>query len=171
MVEYSSDLPCVKCSDQNIALCSEPGAEFIKECIEEHDLNRVIVAACTPLTHQPVFHAVLEEANLPSRMLEFSNLREQVSFVHAEDKEKSLDQAKDIIRGAVGRAQLLEAVPRKVVDVIPKCAIIGGGIAGMTAALELADKGFKVYLIEKTPSLGGNMAKLDRIFPTDECCI
>jgi len=104
-------------------------------------------------------------------MLEFTNLREQVSFVHMQDKEKALEQAKDIIRGAVNRAQLLEDVPRKSVDVIPKCAIIGGGIAGMTAALELADKGFDVYLIEKTPSLGGNMAKLDRIFPTDECCI
>ena len=152
-------------------MCSEPGAEFIKECIEKENLNRVIVAACTPLTHQPVFHAVLEEANLPARMLEFSNLREHVSFVHAEEKQKALEQSKDIIRGAVQRAQLLEAVPRKSVDVIPKCAIIGGGIGGMSAALELANKGFKVYLIEKTPSLGGNMAKLDRIFPTDECCI
>jgi heterodisulfide reductase subunit A len=118
-----------------------------------------------------VFHAVLEEADLPKRMLEFSNLREQVSFVHAEDKEKALDQSKDIIRGAVMRAQFLEDVPRKSVDVIPKAALIGGGIANMTAALELANKGFEVYLIEQTPSLGGNMAKLDRIFPTDECCI
>jgi len=104
-------------------------------------------------------------------MLEFSNIREQVSFVHAENKEKALDRAKDIIKGAVSRAQLLEAVPRKSVDVKPSCAIIGGGIAGMSAALELANKGFKVYLIEKSLSLGGNMAKLDRIFPTDECCI
>ena len=86
-------------------------------------------------------HAVLEEVNLPKRMLEFTNLREQVSFVHAKEKDKALDQAKDIIRGAVMRAQLLEDIPRKSVDVIPKAALIGGGIANMTAALELADKG------------------------------
>lgn len=104
-------------------------------------------------------------------MLEFSNLREHVSFVHMNEREKALEQAKDIIRGAARRAQLLEDIPRRTVDVIPKCAIIGGGIAGMSAALELAKKGIKVYLIEKTPSIGGNMAKLDRIFPTDECCI
>ncbi|MHA1798148.1 MAG: NAD(P)-binding protein [Candidatus Helarchaeota archaeon] len=108
---------------------------------------------------------------MPKRKLEFVNLREQVSFVHMKDREDALLKAKELIEGAVNRSTLLESVPRKTVNIKPVCAVIGGGIGGMTSALDLANAGFKVYLIDKYATIGGNMAKLDRIFPTDECCI
>ena len=118
-----------------------------------------------------MFHAVLEEAGIAKRKLEFVNLREQVSFVHMKDQDLALEQAKRLIEGAVNRSTMLEEVPRKSVDVKPVSAVIGGGIGGMTTALDLANQGFKVYLIDQYLTIGGNMAKLDRIFPTDECCI
>ena len=118
-----------------------------------------------------MFHTVLEEAGLEKRKLEFINLREHDSFFHMKEPDLALEQAKGLIEGAARRASKLEAVPRKSVDVKPVCAIIGGGIGGMTSALDLANAGFKVYLLDEYSTIGGNMAKLDRIFPTDECCI
>lgn len=164
-------LPYVNYSDQNVALCSEPGAAFIKEGIEKENLDRIVLCACTPKTHQPVFHAVLKEAGLPARNLEFLNIREHASFVHMKEEEAAQKKAIELITGAVGRAALLEKVPTRTVTVKPEACIIGGGIAGISAALDLANEGFQVYLIEKDLTIGGNMAKLDRIFPTDDCCI
>ena len=152
-------------------MCTEPGAAFIMEKIEENNLNRVIVAACSPKTHEPVFHAVLKDAGLPPRMLEFVNIREHCSFVHMNEPEAALYQAKSLIRAAVQRALHLEAVPTKTVDVNPEALVVGGGIAGLSAALDLANQGFKVYLVEKELTIGGRMSQMDRTFPTDDCAI
>ncbi len=152
-------------------MCTEPGAAFIMEKIEEHKLNRVIVAACTPKTHEPVFHTVLKDAGLPPRMLEFVNIREHCSFVHMNEPEAALLQAKNLIRAAVQRALYLEPVPTKIVDVAPEALVVGGGIAGLSAALDLANQGFKVYLVEKELTIGGRMSQMDRVFPTDDCAI
>jgi len=129
------------------------------------------VAACSPRTHQPVFHSVLEAAGLPPRMLEFVNIREHCSFVHMEKPEDATAKAIELIKAGVARANLLEAVPTKIVPVKKTALIVGGGIAGLTAATDLANEGFQVYLVEKKTTIGGRMAQLDRTFPTDDCSI
>jgi len=139
--------------------------------VREQELDRVVVAACTPKTHEDVFKKVLYEAGLSPSMLEFVNIREHNSFVHMMDAENALEMAKDIIRGAVAKARLLEEVPRILLPVNPSVLVIGGGISGIQAALEVAKNGFKVYLVEKSPTIGGRMAMLDRTFPTNDCAI
>jgi len=129
------------------------------------------VAACTPRTHQPVFHSVLADAGLPPRMLEFVNIREHCSFVHMEKPEEATAKALELIKAGIARADLLEAVPTKRVPVKKACLVVGGGIAGLTAAIDLAEEGFQVYLVEKKTTTGGRMAQLDRTFPTDDCSI
>jgi len=144
---------------------------LIKKKVKEHNLNRVIVAACTPKTHEIVFQNVIEEVNLNSGYLEFVNIREHCSYVHMQDKEAALEQAKELIRGAVAKAKFLEMIPVKKVDVIPKALIIGGGVAGLNAAMDLANEGIETIIVEEQPTIGGHMAKLDRTYPTDDCSI
>lgn len=156
-----------------ISVCTTGGADYIKEQIVDHKLNRIVVAACTPRTHQPVFHAILKEAGLPPRYLEFINIREHCSFVHQalEVRERATGKAIELIRAGIARARLLEDVPTKIVPVKPVALVVGGGIAGLSAAIDLGDEGFKVYLIEKNTTIGGRMSQLDRTFPTDDCSI
>lgn len=152
-------------------MCTEAGAALIAEKIKEFGLNRILVAACTPQTHQRVFRRVLKDNGLDPSMLEFVNIREHDSYVHRNEPKIATNKAKDLLRAAVRKAALLELIPIKRVDIDPKVLVIGGGIAGMTSALSLADQGFKVYLVEKSTTIGGHTAMFDRIFPTDECCI
>lgn len=154
-------------------MCTEGGSKYIKEQIEEFKLDRIVVAACTPRTHQPVFHAILKEAGIPPRYLEFVNIREHCSFVHQapEVREKALRKAIELIKAGVARARLLEDVPTKRVPVKPAALVVGGGIAGLSAAIDLGDSGFQVYLVEKNTTIGGRMSQLDRTFPTDDCSI
>jgi len=156
-----------------LSMCTEGGSAYIKEQIEEFKLERIVVAACSPRTHEPVFHAILSEAGLPQRYLEFVNIREHCSFVHQapEVREKAIDKALELIRAGIARSRLLEAVPTKTVPVDPTALIIGGGIAGLSSAVDLADSGFKVYIVEKNTTIGGRMSQLDRTFPTDDCSI
>ena len=147
------------------------GAVFIKEKAQEVNANRVIVGACTPKTHEPVFQSVLVSMDLDPSYLEFVNLREHSSFVHRNDREGAQKVAEDAIKSAVARATLLDKVEIKEVEVTQKALIIGGGVAGLTAAIDLADQGFEVHLVEKSPTIGGKMAMLDRTFPTDDCSI
>ena len=156
-----------------LSMCTEGGSTFIKEQIEEYGLERIVVAACTPKTHQPVFHAILSEAGLPPRYLEFVNIREHVSFVHQspEVREKAFIKAMEIIKAGLARARLLEDVPTKTVPVNKEALVIGGGIAGLSTAIDLADAGFQVHLVEKKTTIGGRMSQLDRTFPTDDCSI
>jgi heterodisulfide reductase subunit A len=133
--------------------------------------NRLVVASCTPKTHEPVFKSVLESMDLDSSYLEFVNIREHSSFVHRNDKEGAQRTAQDAVKSGVARATVLEKILVKEVDITKKALIIGGGVAGLSAGIDLADEGFEVYLVEKRPTIGGKMAMLDRTFPTDDCSI
>ena len=154
-------------------MCTEGGSSYIKEQIIEYKLERIVVAACTPRTHEPVFHAILSEAGLPPRYLEFVNIREHCSFVHQapEVREKAISKSIELIRAGIARSRLLEDVATKTVPVKPTALVIGGGIAGLSTAVDLGDAGFKVYLVEKNTTIGGRMSQLDRTFPTDDCSI
>ena len=156
-----------------LSICTTGGSAYIKEQIGDRKLARIVVAACSPRTHQPVFHAILKEAGLPPRYLEFINIREHCSFVHQalEVRERATVKAIELIKAGIARARLLEDVPTKTVPVKPVAMVVGGGIAGLSAAIDLGDSGFKVYLIEKNTTIGGRMSQLDRTFPTDDCSI
>jgi heterodisulfide reductase subunit A len=152
-------------------MCTEPGAEFIKEKMKESDANRFVISACTPKTHEPVFESVLEDLDMDPSYLEFVNIREHASFVHKDNPKGAQKVAEDAIRSAVARAADLEPIEIKEVDITGRALIIGGGVAGLTSAIDLAEEGIEVHLVEKTPTIGGKMAQLDRTFPTDDCSI
>lgn len=137
----------------------------------ESNANRLVVAACTPKTHEPVFKSVLESMDLDSSFLEFCNIREHSSFVHRQDKKGAQKVAEDMLRSAVARAAVLEKILIKEVDITKKALVIGGGVAGLSAGIDLAEEGFEVHLVETRPTIGGKMAMLDRTFPTDDCSI
>ncbi|EHP89575.1 FAD dependent oxidoreductase [Methanotorris formicicus Mc-S-70] len=152
-------------------MCADPGQNLIKEAIKEYNLDRVVVAACTPKIHEPTFRTCLAEAGMSSYYLEFVNIREHDSFVHMNDREAATKKAMELVAAGVERAKRLEDVPQKTVEVDKSCLIIGAGIAGIQAALDLGDQGYKVYLVEKDPSIGGRMAQLAKTFPTDDCAL
>jgi heterodisulfide reductase subunit A len=171
VAEYASALPNVVLSKHNLYTCSDPGQETIKKDIKEHNLNRVVVASCTPRLHEPTFRRTCEEAGLNKYLFEMANIREHCSWVHLYEPEKATAKAKDLVRMAVARSSLLEPQEEAVVQVTREALVIGGGVAGIQAALDLADTGYKVYLVEKSPSIGGTMAQLDKTFPTMDCSI
>ena len=169
--EYARSLPGVVTVVRNKYTCAEPGQEEIKKAITEDKLERVVVASCTPRMHEPTFRKCLENAGLSPYLLEMANLREQCSWVHAGDKDGATAKARDLIRAGVARAKLLQPRQETTVAVTPKTLVIGGGVAGIQSALDLADSGYKVVLVEKSPSIGGIMARLDKTFPTLDCSI
>ncbi len=171
VTEYAKTLPDVVLSDDNIYSCSDPGQDSIKKAIKDFGVNRVIVAACSPKMHEPTFRRCLTEVGLNPYFLEMANIREHCSWVHLWEKEKATEKAKDIVAMAVAKARLLQPLENIGVPVEKKALIIGGGIAGCQAALDLGDMGFAVYLVEKEPSIGGRMAQLDKTFPTMDCSI
>jgi heterodisulfide reductase subunit A len=160
VTEYVRTLPNVAYAEENMYSCSQDSQVRIKELIKEHKLNRVIVAACTPRTHEPLFQETIREAGLNRCLFEMANIRDQNSWVHMHEKERATKKAKDLIRSAVSKARLLSALPEQKVKVTPRGLVIGGGIAGMTAALEIARQGYECYLVEKEKELGGNLRKL-----------
>ncbi|MHA1468666.1 MAG: CoB--CoM heterodisulfide reductase iron-sulfur subunit A family protein [Promethearchaeota archaeon] len=168
LAEYAKTLPNVVFSQDNLYTCSEVGLTEIRENIKEHNLNRVIVASCSPRTHEPLFRSVCQEAGLNPYLFEMVNIRDQCSWVHMKESEKATIKAKDLIRMGVEKAILLEPLEKIKVDVIPSAVVIGGGIAGMTAALNLANQGFETNIIEKESELGGLVNKLNKIYPTNE---
>ncbi|MHA2078501.1 MAG: FAD-dependent oxidoreductase [Candidatus Thorarchaeota archaeon] len=171
VAEYASTLPDVSYSTDNLFSCSDDGQESIKQAIREHSLNRVIVASCTPRTHEPVFRACVEEAGLNRYLYDQVNLREHVSWVHMDDHDFATLKAQGLVAMAVERVKYLEPLERKSVDVIQSAAVIGGGVAGISAALDLANAGFETHLIESRPTIGGQMALLDKVFPQNDCAI
>jgi len=166
--EAASKLEGVKIAKNYEYVCSDPGQEMITEDIKEHGLNRIIVASCTPRMHLGTFRRAVESVGLNQYYLDMANIREQCSWAH-DDIEAATSKAIDLIRGAVARAHHLEPLETKNIPVNKNVLVIGGGIAGIMGSLELADKGFQVYLVEKSPSVGGHMAQLSKTFPTLDC--
>ena len=157
VVEYAKTLPHVVYSEGNLYSCSSEGLNKIKEAIKKHQLNRVVVASCTPRTHEPLFRGACEEAGLNKYLFHMANIREHCSWVHPEDPRKATEKAEDIIKMAVAKAALLEPQTEPEINVQPSALVIGGGVSGMTAALSLANQEFKVHLVEKDKELGGKL--------------
>jgi len=168
VVEYVKGLPNVVHAEHNLFTCSEEGISAIKKAIPEYSLNRVIVASCTPRTHEPLFRAACEEAGLNKYLFEFVNIRDQCSWVHMREPEKATEKAKDLIRMGVAKARLLEPLEEIEIPVTPSCLVMGGGVVGMSAALNLAEQGFEVHLVEKEEKLGGILQDVYKLFPTNE---
>lgn len=169
VVEYAQTLPNVTISRFYKYMCSEPGQALIKKDIKELGLNRVVVASCSPRMHEPTFRAVLLEAGINPYCYEMANIREHCSWAHIHEPEKATEKAKALVNMAIAKARLLEPLEKSEIPVIQRSLVIGGGISGIQAALEIANNGFKVYLVEKSPSIGGRMAQLDKTFPTLDC--
>ena len=168
VAEFAKGLENVVLAKDVLYACSEATQREIIADIQEHGLNRVVVAACSPKMHEPTFRAVLERAGLNKYLLEMANIREQDSWVH-KDGHRATEKAKDLVRMAVARARLLAPLEETEIPIGERVLVIGGGIAGIQAALDLADSGYKVYLVEKEPTIGGRMAQLDKTFPTLDC--
>ena len=169
VAEYAKTLPNVEFATDYKYMCSDPGQGMIQDAIKEHNLNRVVVAACSPRLHEPTFRRCVEEAGLNKFLFEFANLREQDSWVHMTQPVEATAKAKDLTRMAVAKARLLEPLEASKVAVDKKCLVIGGGVAGIQSALDLADMGFKTYMVERNPTIGGRMGQLDKTFPTLDC--
>jgi heterodisulfide reductase subunit A len=158
--EYASALPNVVHAEENLYTCSQDTQEKIKNAIKEHGLNRVIVASCSPLTHEPMFQETIREAGLNKYLFEMANIRDQCSWVHMRQKAEATEKAKLLVRMAVANARLNRSLVETAVPVVHCGLVIGGGVAGMTAALQLVEQGFEVFLVEKEDRLGGNLLNL-----------
>jgi heterodisulfide reductase subunit A len=171
VARFAATLPNVAISKDDRYTCSDQGQELIKNDIKEHNLNRVVVASCSPRLHESTFRKACEDAGLNKYLFEMANIREQCSWVHIHDKEAATEKAKDLVRAAVAKVALLEPAIETEVPITRNALVIGGGVAGIQSALDLADTGYKVYLVEKEPSIGGRMAQIDKTFPTMDCSI
>ncbi len=168
VTDFASSLPGVAIARHYAYMCSDPGQELIKQDIKELGLARVVVASCSPLMHEHTFRRACEEAGLNPFFFQMANIREQCSWV-TEDPAKATQKAKGIVAAAVRRVLFHEPLQIKEVPVNPAALVVGGGIAGIEAALRIADSGRKVYLVEREPSIGGHMAQLFKTFPTLDC--
>jgi heterodisulfide reductase subunit A len=158
--EYARTLPQVVYVDENLYACSQDSQAKLKEVIQEHRLNRVVVASCSPRTHEPLFQKTIREAGLNKYLFEMANIRDQCSWVHMDKKEEATRKAMDLVRMAVAKANFIEPLKEQELNVNKRALIVGGGASGMTAALGLADQGFEVFLVEKEKELGGNLRNL-----------
>jgi len=167
VAEFAATLPNVVVSRDYLYMCSDPGQGLIQQDIEEQGLNRVVVASCSPTMHEPTFRGAGQQVGLNPYLVEMANIREQCSWVHR-DREQATEKAKMLVASVVAKAALLEPLEAREVEVTPGAVVVGGGVAGMVAALDVADVGFPVYLVEQSDHLGGRVADLDRTFPTLE---
>ncbi len=168
VAEYARGLPNVVISRDYKYMCSDPGQKLIQDDIKEHGLTRVVVASCSPRMHEPTFRRACENAGLNKYLFEMANIREHCSWV-TEDKAKATEKSKALVSAAVRRVVWQQPLEDKEVPVTPAALVVGGGVAGIQAALEIADAGYRVYLVEKEASIGGHMAQLDKTFPTLDC--
>src|SRR4030043_477799 len=169
--QAAEKLPGVVVAKENKYTCSDLGQEEIVKAIKEHGIGRVVVASCSPRLHEPTFRRCIERAGLNPYLLHMVNIREQCSWVHSQDKEKATEKATDLVKMGVAKAGMLQPLVAREVPVEPVSIVIGAGVAGIQAALALGNMGFKVYVVETTPSIGGKMAQLDKTFPTGDCAI
>ncbi len=167
----AADAADVVVSKDIVYACSEPGQQQIKQDILDNDLNRVVIASCSPRLHEATFRKMLDSVGVNPYLLDMANLREQCSWVHMNDREGATAKAETLVDMAVSRVRHLEPLHEDTLPLTPKTLIIGGGVAGIQAALDLADSGYEVTLVEKGPSIGGVMAQLDKTFPTMDCSI
>ncbi|RLC65628.1 MAG: 4Fe-4S ferredoxin, partial [Chloroflexi bacterium] len=165
VVEYAAGLQDVVYAEHNLYTCSQDTQERIRERIEEYGLNRVVVASCTPRTHEPLFQETIRGAGLNPHLFDMTNIREQDSWVHRNDPQRATEKAKELVKMAVAKARRLHAIERSTFEVNQSALVIGGGLAGMTAALSIAEQGFGVTLIERTAELGGNLRQIYTALP------
>ena len=168
VVEHVKTLPNVVYADEKLFTCSQDTQEQFLEIIKEHSINRVVVAACSPRTHEPMFQLTMEKAGLNPYLFTMTNIRDQCSWVHATDKDRATLKAMDLARMAVARARLLAPLTKSKMEVVPQALVLGGGLAGMTAALNLGDQDFEVYLVEKGEQLGGNALAIEKTIHGEE---
>ncbi len=167
VAEFAKGLPGVVHAEDNLYSCSQDAQEVIKDRIREHDLNRVVVASCTPRTHEPLFRSTVREGGLNPYLFDLANIRDQCSWVHQKEPERATAKAKDLVTMAVSRANLLTPLDDASIAVVPKAMVLGGGLAGMTAALAIGDQGFDVHLVEREASLGGNLLRVRLLLDGD----
>jgi heterodisulfide reductase subunit A len=168
VAEYARSLDGVALARDYTYMCSDPGQDLIKQDIQEHGLNRVVVASCSPLMHEPTFRRACEEGGLNPFFFQMANIREQCSWV-IEDRQQATAKARSMVAAAVRRVQYHNPLSTRRVKMQDSALVVGGGIAGIEAALRLADAGKHVYLVEREPSIGGHMAQLYKTFPTLDC--
>jgi len=160
----------VKCAETNRYLCSSSGQDLIRSKIQEHGLERVVVGSCSPRMHLKTFRDLCSSQGINPYLVEMANLREQCSWTTL-DKDNGTDKAIDIIAGAIGRTAYLEPLTPMEMKVNSNVAVIGGGVSGICASLELANQGYKVFMVERRPSIGGHMAQLSKTYPTLDCSL
>jgi heterodisulfide reductase subunit A len=168
VAEFARSLDGVVLARDYTYMCSEPGQGLIKADIQEQGLNRVVVAACTPLMHEPTFRRACKEGGLNPFFFQMANIREHCAWV-VTDKAQATTKAKALVAAAVGRVHYHNPLEMRTVDMTPAALVVGAGIAGIEASLRLADAGKHVYLVEREPSIGGHMAQLYKTFPTLDC--
>ncbi len=160
VVEYARTLPNVVLADDNLFTCSQDTQQKIRKAIDEYKLNRVIVASCTPRTHEPLFQETLAEAGLNPYLFTMANIRDQCSWVHMQEPDEATEKSKELVRMAVANSRLLRPLTTSPQAIVQKALVIGGGLAGMTSAIAVADQGFETFLVEKSDRLGGNLLRL-----------
>jgi len=166
--KYARNIPNVLFSESVLYACNPTTQQLIKDKIQELDLNRFLVASCTPRTHEQLFAETCKEAGLNPYLFHFVNIREQCSWVHMDDRENATEKAKDLVRMGVAKARMLEPLKKGKISIIPKALVVGGGISGMMSAIEIADQGFEVHLVNKENSLGGMLKKVNLLYPFDD---
>ena len=171
VAEYASTLPGVVRATDTLYACADSGQNLIKEDIAKYDLNRVVVSACTVRMHEPTFRAAVAEAGLNPFLMEMANIREQCTWAHGHDSEGAFAKAKDLTAAAIAKAAFLTPLDMIQVPVTKRAMVIGAGVAGISAALDLADQGIETILVEREPTIGGVMAQLNKTFPTMDCSI
>ena len=168
VADYARTLDDVVLARDYTYMCSDPGQDLIKQDIQEQALNRVVVASCTPLMHEPTFRRACQEAGLNPFFFQMANIREHCSWV-IDDPTMATEKARHMVAAAVSRVHHHQPLDMRPVDMQQSALVVGGGIAGMEASLRLADAGKKVYLVEREPSIGGHMSQLYKTFPTLDC--
>ena len=171
VTDYAATLPGVVSAVRNRYTCADPGQQEIQRVVREQNLNRVVVASCSPSSYEPIFRTCIEGTGLNPYLLEMANIREHCSWVTPNDREAATRKAKGIVKVAVARAHWLYPQDEEQIPVTRAALVVGGGVAGIQAALDLADGGNQVYLVERKPSIGGIMAQLDKVYPDIECSI
>ena len=171
VVDFARTLPGVVRAAETLYACADSGQRQIKEDIKKYGLNRVVVSACSVRMHEPTFRGAVAEAGLNPFLMEMANIREQCTWAHGHDREGALAKAKDLTASAIAKASFLTPLDMISVPVSKKAMVIGGGVAGINAALDLAEQNIPVVLVEKEATIGGVMAQLNKTFPTMDCSI